>query len=232
MDRAEQLQVFKAQTANVQMLDQAIRQINRAINYALRRNDSVATQVHTKVLALIFCAWIEANFSKVIHTPYGFQPDEIDQIKRTQRNSGLGEGWKKCIELGLRRVSNPRKSSYLPNITKKLFSIIDAYIVTPSQIRNKVAHGQWKVGLNADNTAVNDDITEKLNGLDAVVIARWFQVHKHLSCVVEALIESPNKAFHNDYWQEIAKLESFLTESKVWNIDEKIKKLQKKPIKR
>jgi hypothetical protein len=231
MDSVEQLQVFQAQTKNVRMLDQASRQINRTINHALRKNDNMSCQVHTKVLALIFCAWIEANFSKVIHTPYGFTPEEIDQIKRTHQRLGLGPGWKKCIELGLRRISNPQKSNYIPNIRLKLFSIVDDYVVSSSQIRNKIAHGQWHVALNRDNDAVNNELTQELNNLDTVIISIWFQVHQHLSNIVEALIESPNRAFQRDYWQEIAKLEAFLDETHGWSISEKLTRLQKKPIK-
>lgn len=86
--------------------------------------------------------------------------------------------------------------------------------------------------LNNGNTAINNKITNELGDLDAVIISKWFHVHEYLFSIIETLIESPNRAFHRDYWQEIAKLEDFLKESKKWNIDEKIKMLQKKPIKR
>ena len=101
MDNAARLDVYRAQTENVRMLNQARKQINKAINYALRKGDIVSSQVQTRILALVFCAWVEANFSKVIHTPYGFTLDEISQIKRAYQRPNLETGWKKCIELGL-----------------------------------------------------------------------------------------------------------------------------------
>lgn len=229
MNNAAQLQVFNAQTQNVRLLKQAREQVKRAINYAIRKNDRTSVQVHTKVFALIFCAWVEANFSKVIHTPYGFNPDEMAQIKANQRKS-LGEGWKKCIELGLKRISNPGRSNYIPNIRQKLFSIVDEYVIAPSQVRNKVAHGQWIVALNQEHTAVNIDITKNLSDLDIVVITIWYEVQMHLSNIVETLVESPNRAFHRDYWKEIAALDAFLEKSKDWSISQKTLKLRKKPI--
>jgi hypothetical protein len=232
MDNAARLQVFQAQTKNVRMLDQARKQISRAINHALRRGDTISIQVHTKVLALVFCAWVEANFSKVIHTPYGFTLDEIYQIKQTYQKLGLEEGWNKCIELGLRKISNARRSNYIPNISQKITSLVNEFIVEPSLIRNKVAHGQWKVALNRENTAVNSKITKDLDDLDSVVITKWFGVHNHLLNIVESLIESPNRSFHKDYWKEIAELEDFLEKSKRRNLSAKIKLLQKKPIKK
>jgi hypothetical protein len=231
MDNTARLAVYRAQTENVRMLNQARKQINRAIHYALRKGDIVSSQVQTRVLALVFCAWVEASFSKAIHTPYGFTLEEIDQIKWAYQHFNLEIGWKKCIELGLRRISNPKKSNHIPNIRQKISSIVDEYVVAPSVIRNRVAHGQWKKALNNDNTAVNNKITNELGDLDVVVISKWFRVHEYLLSIIETLIESPNRAFHRDYWQEIAKLEDFLKESKKWNIDEKIKMLQKKPIK-
>ena len=63
-----------------------------------------------------------------------------------------------------------------------------------------------------------------------VVILKWFRIHEYLLSLIETLIESPNRAFHRDYWLEIAKLEDLLEESKKWNIETKIKMLQKKPI--
>jgi hypothetical protein len=232
MDQHAKLAIFRAQTENVRSLDQARRQINRSINYALRKGDLKSTEVHTKVLALLFCAWVESNFSKVLHTPYGFTIDEIQQIKNSHQRFGLGIGWKKCIELGLARVSNAPKSNYIPNIKQKLSKVVDDYIVSPSLIRNKVAHGQWKTALNSDNSAVNLDITNKMRTLDVILVEEWFGVHEHLATVVESLVESPNRAFHRDYWKEIANLEQFLDERAGRNLIEKIRRLQEKPLKR
>ena len=230
MNNADRLQIFHAQTDNVRMLNQAQTQIKRAINSALRKGDKTSSQVHTKLLALVFCAWVEANFSKLIHTPSGFTLNEIHQIKEVQQNNSLEAGWKKCIELGLRKISNAGKSNYIPNVRKRINRIVDEYVVAPSKIRNKIAHGQWKIALNKSNTAKNNDITKELDDLDSVVISIWFQGQEYLSNIVETLIESPNRAFHRDYWTEIAKLEDFLQRSKNWNIDEKTKRLQSKPI--
>lgn len=232
MDNKTRLQVYQAQTENVKALNQVRIQINRTINYALRRGDVVSTQVQTKMFALIFCVWVEANFSKLIHTPYGFTLQEISQIKNIYKVDGLEAGWKKCIELALRKVYRSRKSNYIPNINRKLSTIVDDYIVAPSLIRNKIAHGQWKIALNRENTAVNNDITNKLSNLDVVDISIWFKVHQHLSSIVEILIESPNKGFHRNYWKEIDDLENFLQESKNMSIEEKIKRLKRKPIRR
>ena len=90
MNNADRLQIFHAQTDNVRMLNQARTQIKRAINSALRKGDKTSSQVHTKLLALVFCAWVEANFSKLIHTPSGFTMPSRKLCKGVQEASRHG----------------------------------------------------------------------------------------------------------------------------------------------
>jgi hypothetical protein len=71
MGEQERLSIFQAQTKNVRALHQAWKLINRQVNASLLRNDKVAIEVNTKLLAVIYCALAEAAFSKLIHTPYG-----------------------------------------------------------------------------------------------------------------------------------------------------------------
>jgi len=183
MNYSSALEVFKAQTKNVQVLDQAIKHITRAINHALRVGDKTSAAVHTKILALVFSAWAEARFSKLIHTPYGFTPDEILQIKTAHQKNGLEKGWEKCLELALKKVPASQQSSEIPNKRKKLLEIIKEYIIDLSLLRNKIAHGQWEIALNRDNDAENSLVTDKLDKLDVIAITVWHQAYKYLEPV-------------------------------------------------
>ena len=81
MNNEQRLQVFIAQCDNVRGLASAFKQTKRVINQSLRRNKDNEVRDHTRTLALIYCAWSEASFSKMVHTPHGFTLDEIKQIK-------------------------------------------------------------------------------------------------------------------------------------------------------
>lgn len=230
MDQKSRLAVYNAQTKNVQELSKARKQINRAINDALKRGDKIVVQALTKTMALVFCAWVEANFSKVIHTPYGFTLDEIQQIKTVYKKNGVEQGWQKCVELGTLKASKRKNSNYIPNVRLELRRLIQKYIVEPSLLRNKIAHGQWSIALNTENTAENKDLTASLASLDIVTISRWFGIHTHISQIVENLIESPNKAFHRDYWTEITELKEYIIETESWSLEKKVNKLKQKPV--
>ena len=138
------------------------------------------------------------------------------------------DGWGKCLELGLFRVSRTSKSSYIPNINKKVKEIIIEYVQEPRLLRNKIAHGQWKIALNRNNDNTNIDLTNQISNLNVVQLNVWKIAHQGLANIIEVLIESPERAFHRDYWHEISKLEAHLKETKNWSLADKIKLLKDK----
>jgi hypothetical protein len=103
MDAAARKAIFDAQVVNTRSLDAARKQVRRAINAGLRLNNDPMVAVQTKLLGLLFCAWAEANFLKMLHMPSRFSLNDIHIIKGEWKKHGISEGWAKCIELGLRR---------------------------------------------------------------------------------------------------------------------------------
>jgi hypothetical protein len=198
-------------------------QVRRSINAALRIDDKPTLQVFTKVQALLFCAWAEANFSKVIHTPHGFDLDEIAQVQKAKAD-GIGAAWKKCVQLGLRHL-DAQRGSFKPNAQQKLEAAIDAHVFDPSLLRNKLAHGQWTIALNRDNDAIQEDYTTKIKELDIVKIAGWIAAHRLLANAVEHLIESPRKAFMRDWYQYVVDLEEQMVKAEKRTLKEHVAKL-------
>ena len=230
MDHVQQLEVFKAQTSNVRRLDAARRQIRRSINHALRRSDDAAEEAHTIVLALLYCAWMEATLLKLLCTPYGLSPIEIEQIKSAQQTSGIGAAWVECIDVGLRRVGEQPKTGDLPNIRQRLCKLIETFVKSPAELRNKIAHGQWVTCLNRDRTAVNADLTGKLAKLDVVELERWFEAGRGLADIFEALIESPRRHFRGTYWKTLAELEERMSATKSWSRESRLDVLRRRPV--
>jgi len=227
MNREEQLNIFKAQTENVREIIKTWKHLQRTINHELVCDNLTSASVHTKLLALVFCAWSEANFSKLIHTPYGLDLDEIQQIKALAKGN-IVDGWLKCLELGLHRVSKTPKSNYIHNIKQAVERIITEYVQEPRVLRNKISHGQWKIALNRNNENTNNVLTEQIKNINVVQLNIWKEAHQGLSNIIEVLIESPNRAFHRDYWSEIVKVDEHLNKTKTWSLEEKIQILKKK----
>ncbi|NIK31049.1 hypothetical protein FHY15_000145 [Xanthomonas arboricola] len=227
MDRKQQLEVFQAQTANLRVLEQAWKHTKRGIHRDLLANNKASVELQTKVLALTYCAWSEAAFSKLVHTPHCFELDEIRQIKAAGERGSIVSAWEKCVALALRKIQS-RNGNYVPNVKKELNSLIKTYIETPSQLRNKVAHGQWQVALNSKNTAQNPDLTVSLANLDLVKLDLLKEGCEGLCLIVEALVESPEKAFHRDYWQLLCQVKEKLAAASQFTLSQKLELLKKK----
>lgn len=227
MDESQRLSVFNAQTENVRELKRAWTHINRQINSSLLKGDKVATVIQTKVLAVVYCALAEATFSKIIHTPHGLTLDEIEQIKKCSNADGVKSGWTKCAELAISRVDGG-SSGYVPNVLRKLSSLIQEFIYDPSLLRNKLAHGQWSVALNRENTAVNSEITREIEGCTIIDLYRREHALERLGAIIEDMIESPNRAHRRDYWVHLTKLEEGERVISKWTLERKIEQLQKK----
>lgn len=218
--------VFAAQTENVRALEQAWKHINKAINAAYSSGDTSSSEIHTKLLAQVYCAFAEAVFSKVIHTPNGLDLDEIAQVKAKGKKN-IVEAWKKCVELSLRRVQG-RSSGHVANTRQKIEALIDSFVLDPGLLRNKIAHGQWRVALNTHNTKVNPDLTSKIRSISVVDLYRQKEAFQSLFRIVEDIIESPNKAHHRDYWVHITQFEASQMEMAEWTVEKKIAALKAK----
>lgn len=227
MDEQQRLAIFKAQIKNVLSLHQAWKQENRQINSSILQNNSKAVDVNTKILAVIYCALAEAVFSKLIHTPHGLTLDEIKQVKSAAKATGVKFGWTKCAEIAVQRVDGA-KHNHRSNVLQKLTAMIDEFIYDPSMIRNKLAHGQWCVALNSENTGVNLDLTSEIAGYSVLDFYRRKHSLEQLAAIIEDLIESPNRAHRRDYWSHLCELEAKQREMSAWTIERKAAQLRTK----
>lgn len=227
MDRKKQLEVFQAQTANLRVLEQGWKHTKRGIHRDLLANNLPSAELQTKLLALIYCAWSEAAFSKLIHTPHCFELDEIRQIKAASEKGSIVTAWEKCVALALKKIQS-RNGNYVPNVKQELNRFIKTYIEAPSQLRNKVAHGQWRITLNSKNTALNPDLTASLANIDLVKLDLLKEGCEGLCLIVESLIESPERAFHRDYWPLLCQVKERLANSSKFTLEAKIQLLKRK----
>lgn len=224
MDEQQKVVVFNAQTINVRELEKAWVHTNRQINTLILQKNSKAIEISTKLLALVYCALAESLFSKLIHTPYGLTLAEIDQVKGATNKNGVKAGWIKCAELAMQRVGGA-KSNHGPNVLQKLSAMIEQYIFDPSLIRNKLAHGQWSVALNRENTAVNQQITDEIETHSVVELYRRKHALEKLAAIIEDIIESPNKAHIRDYWVHLTDFEESQKKLSSWTFNKKVTQL-------
>ena len=96
-------EIYRAYVSNVKELEKHRNVIVQLANRAIRENKQIELNTLTKVYALIYSAYVEDSFLKLIHTPQAFTEIEIMDI---QRGRNLEEKWKKCVELAFVKINN------------------------------------------------------------------------------------------------------------------------------
>ncbi len=214
-------EIYRACTSNVKNLKKQRNRILALVNRAIREKNDADLISLTKMYALLYSAYAEVSFLKLIHTPQAFSEPEISQIG-AGRN--LEEKWEKCFEFAFKKLNLGANLGEIANKKQKLKRILTDYIIGPSQIRNKVAHGQWMVCLNNDCTRVNHDATLKMQQLDFVKIDRYFSIYeKFQQCILDLSVSQ--KTHYRDYYTIIAGLEEYIDSTKSWSLETKKQKL-------
>lgn len=176
----------------------------------------------TKIYALFYSAYAEVSFQKLINTPDGFEQSIIDDIQK-QRN--LEEKWIKCVDMSLANIGNCKEKRMVANKSQSLKRILKEYIIEPSQIRNKIAHGQWVECLNSDCSSLNHNITNEIKKLDFVKLDRLFTIYElYQQCIMD-LIVSP-KTHYRDFYFLMVKIEEYIKRTEAWNVESKRKQLE------
>lgn len=213
---------------NVIVLLQARKKINAEINDCLRKDDFSSLKIFTNVYLLIYSAWTEASLVKLIHTPSGFTENEKKSILKDR---DVLNKWKKCVDMAFSKFNN--KGSEIPNKKKKIRKLLDDYLKTQANIRNKIAHGQWSYPLQKNNIKHDADSGLLLNLIDVIQIDTWFEIFEEVIAVVNGLIDAREKndhlAHYNHYYYRLANIQQIIDQRKHFTIEEKIKKLKLKP---
>lgn len=210
------IEIYKACCKNQRDIKSQATTIKRMINNAVlygRKSEIVAL---TKMYALLYSAFAEVSFLKLIHTPYGLSEDMILEIQKQQN---LEEKWKKCIELAYLEINKHSILGRINNEKKRLENILKEYIIKPSQLRNKIAHGQWCIALNNQSTSINYETTSLIKNIDYVKIDILFQIYDIFEKCIEDLIESPKKAHYKYFYSNLTELDDLIVKTKSWSFE-------------
>lgn len=220
MANASSYPIYQAYVENVRDFIAAEIEIRRGINRALKCGKPHTVRIQTKIYALLYSTFAEANFSKLVLTTYGFEQNFIEQILHEDKN--LQEKWLTCLDLAFQKFNANKKASEIPNKKQELKRIIQQFVIEPSIIRNKIAHGQLSVALNRKGKDKNSELTNQISNLDVVSITRLFKINKSLVDILEDLVESPNYAHHANYYPKLQNLTAFIETSANWTVASKM----------
>lgn len=185
---------------NLRALESAISSIQLALRDYIARCDERNSDTYTKLLAHLINSWVEVRILKLVYEKGAFNDSEIERII----NSNLNDKWKKSLEIAYRKGFG---ISYNDKINDHRYSsllyIIDNYLLPSSQIRNRLAHGQWVFAFNNSVLdGVNPKLTKDIQDDNILKIQLRFKIFKDLSQIIHDLaVSTPTfeRDFDNNY---------------------------------
>lgn len=235
--RKQQEQIFFSSCENVRELAKSLKVTKRDINSDILRGKESDLLAHTKLLALLYCCYAEALFTKIVHTPYGLDLRDVNDIRR-QRD--IVSKWNRCIELAVGQLSKGRpnldaldeqgqmKRNHPHNVEQALKRMVERYVSVPVTARNKLAHGQYVQAFNSGMTRLNNETTALIGSLNVVRIETDLFALEQLSAILEDLIETPKKGHFRYYFPNVVELESELQRRDKFTLEAKKMRLKEK----
>lgn len=213
---------------NVAALEAARKKVNSQINDALRRDDDFSVKVYTNLYLLIYSAWTEASLVRLVHTPCGFIEEEKKKIFKDQ--DALNR-WKKCVNSAFRKFT--KNGSEIPNKKKKIHKLLDDYLKSQANIRNKIAHGQWDYPLHKNNITYDNEAKILMTIVDVIQIDTWFEIFKEIIEIVRGLIDARprnnHKAHYDHYFARLTNIQTIINARMKYTLADKKMRLKLKP---
>jgi hypothetical protein len=152
-------QLYKYHVANLRQVQSALSRLFLSLRVAVAAADGPTTAAFTRVGILLLACWAEARLSKLLFEREAFSKNERDSVAAEPTQL---DRWLRVVEIGFRRhyqvPSAPLSSATLPHSAaaryRELLDLLNAELSSVIQLRNRLAHGQWKYPLNASGNEV------------------------------------------------------------------------------
>jgi hypothetical protein len=213
--------MYKKWCENVSTLDEAIGQVQRDLRLAISIKENSKIYNYTKLLSYLVVCWCESRIMKLIHEPAivitakngiinkpkSFSLTEIDQIISS---STLKDKWLTALQIAIAKAYNvpldanfPRTLSFTPRSRYlEIEELISNELLPSIELRNRIAHGQWKQAFTNDLKAFSQPHTTSLRTENIVELQLNFAMFKAIGQLVHDLASSRatfERDFDNNY---------------------------------
>jgi len=201
-------------------ISKSITQLNRSLNKSIRNNKHEEAYVHVRCLFLLWVSWLEVSMDLILHSANHITQKERYDIKKSRREI---DRWRKCIEICFKMYYLKPRRRVLNKINlgptayyryQELNSILEKYIVSYIEIRNRLAHGQWYIAINSDGTGKNQRLTTELVTLSKREILSMKSIIKNFVDLVFVLTLS-KKDFSRKFDHHISRIDLAISEKEM-----------------
>lgn len=203
---------YKQHCENLRMIEKAIKSVQRTLREYISRDEETNVDVYTKILSHLINSWAEARVLKLVYENNAFLDSEKIRIIGC---GSLKEKWQTALNVAFckaYKISNVNKINiatipYTPRIRyKALLEIINKDLLESYELRNRIAHGQWKYAFNNDLLGLNARLTKKLRRENIVKLQLKLRMFKSLAQIIQDLAVS-RPTFERDFDNNFRKIE-------------------------
>lgn len=218
--------IYYSYVDNLQSIENAINDVHTIIRMKISKKEETTQHFDSsiKLLILQLGIWSEARFHKLLNE-YDTQTNdkfftELEHDFLNLKRQKI-EQWKTIIELSFRKHYNIYIGHELSETNlgldrfkqyNNLIEIIEKYLRSIIEIRNKLAHGQWSCQLSDKGKVSNNPVFQTLKDENIVSLQIKHQILKFISQIIHDLVIS-KKTFERDFeklYKEIIDRQKFL----------------------
>lgn len=207
---------------NLRHLKRGIDVLKSDLNKSIAQEDEIKINIYNKLLSGIITSWSEVRVLKLINEPNGFTYFERCFIE--DKNLSLEGKWRKALIIAIckaysinylcpnnKLIKNNAVERILSidvkNKFKELSDIIDNDLVPSINIRNKIAHGQWKYPITRDFKSIDVNLQNQFYNENITVFSYRINVFEKLSQMIHDLCVS-KPTFERDFDRLFANIRS------------------------
>lgn len=170
----------------------------------------------TRLYTFLLCSWLEARLKKILYESSSVAFSERERsIVLSSRT--MSEKWKKCLNISVcksygftfeREINE--YIDYFNDCSDEKYCYCKVYeylgdIEQAVTIRNRLAHGQWKIQLNSnESNLASEEITSFFERYDNIQkLDLLYKVYKLIAEIISSYVVYKDKVLTNNFKQEI-----------------------------
>ncbi|MEH6992825.1 hypothetical protein V7075_08935 [Neobacillus drentensis] len=183
--------LYKQQCQNVKLIESAYDSIEKKVKEAIKTEDKNEEVVFTRLLSNITVIWMEASILKICYDNNYFTEEDILKIRESQSleqriTSLINMAVCKRHNIPFTRKQLDTELKYTERARYKgLIQLIQEDFTESINIRNKIAHGQWKFAYSNGSNALDEIVTAKINSENIVGIQLKRNLFKNLMELIQ-----------------------------------------------
>jgi len=203
--------IYTYHVENLRELEKALANVGRLAKDEIAKRDSQnSLRSLLRLYTFLIGAWAECRLKKLLHEEYGFSAAERRAIESAKSQHKM---WSKAVEHAFRKHYNiPHgdlnrsslgdiKAAYFDELLASLNNELRILI----EIRNKLAHGQWRFPLNSSGTNIQIEKEQLISRENLLTLKIKSKLIGKIADAVHDLVVSPS-TFERDFDNHFSRL--------------------------